>query len=147
MARNKGVKRKTPPSGAGETTIPTKRLKTPQNQPKLGHSLLRQAYSKVQTLREYLLENLPSSSKLRRKKIATLGTPATEGQGPRNHNVTKLCHLLDSSLVASTNDIHLVEDVETRWSQWQSFSQRPEESYVSLSDSVSDALYSQSEVE
>lgn len=101
--------------------------------------LLERSYARVATLREHILSNLPRSSRLRRKKIASLGQ--NEGAGEIE---TRLAHLLDTSLVCT----HQLEGQreDTRWEQWLSFSQKGDESHVTLSDGLSGSIYSQSEV-
>lgn len=104
--------------------------------------LLEQCYPRVQTLRQYLLAKLPGSSRLRRKKIAAIG------QSDRRELETRLAHLLDTTLVCASKQEDAGQDEikETRWKQWLSFSQKGDESYVTLSGSPKGPLFSQSEV-
>ncbi|TQS32464.1 hypothetical protein Golomagni_07219 [Golovinomyces magnicellulatus] len=101
--------------------------------------LLQQHYQYVQTLREYLLEKLPGTSRLRRRKIANLGNQ----QNSDNIQDT-LSRLLDTCLVCF--DEREQEQDPARWEQWVSFSQRADESYVTLSGGISAAIFSQSEI-
>ncbi|KAH7171136.1 hypothetical protein EDB81DRAFT_877138 [Dactylonectria macrodidyma] len=101
--------------------------------------LLERSYARVTTLREHILSNLPGSSRLRRKKIASLGH--NEGAAEIE---SQLAHLLDTSLVcAHQPEVH---HQETRWEQWLSFSQKGDESHVTLANGLSGSIYSQSEV-
>jgi len=110
------------------------------------HTLLSQYYPRLRTLRAYVLEKLPSSSRLRRRKISSVGSPrdttVTDAE-------TQLCRLLDSTLVGSHAEGQPragTLEVDGRWQKWLDFSQTGDESYVSLSDGVSAAYCSQSEV-
>lgn len=58
------------------------------------HAVISLYYREVLTLRQYLLRRLPASSKLRRRRIATLGSSAAE-----LGDVQPLVNLLDSTLV------------------------------------------------
>ncbi|OLN82062.1 Telomerase reverse transcriptase 1 [Colletotrichum chlorophyti] len=86
-------------NGLHRGTPQAKRAKSDQAQGKVKHPLLLQYYDNVQTLREYLLLKLPSSSRLRRKKIALQGKdagPSDElGQGVKS----ALSQLLDTTII------------------------------------------------
>jgi hypothetical protein len=114
----------------------------------LNHPLLSRIFPRVQTLRAYLISKLPSSSRLRRKKIASLGSDSTTDASPESDVKTQLCHLLDTTLVAFGNDGsgQAADEREARWEKWASFSQNADESHVTLSDGQSNPFYSQSEV-
>lgn len=102
--------------------------------------LLEVSYPCVQPLRKYLLSRLPAASRLRRKKIAQLG--AGEGCSESEAQVAKV---LDTALVC-TREVSEDESASAiRWQQWLSFSQKADESYVSISD-AREAVSSQSEV-
>lgn len=114
-------------------------LQPPNQASPVRRDLLEQCYSNVATLREHCLSKLPSSSRLRRKKIASLG------QHDSNSEIeSRLARLLDTALVCSHQPHDAAQD--TRWEQWLSFSQKGDESYVTLSDGLSASIYSQSEV-
>ena len=101
--------------------------------------LLERCYRSVCTLREHILLKLPSSSRLRRKKISSIG------QGSDISEVeTRLVHLLDTSLVCTRKDQQ--NDPVTRREQWLLFSQKGDESYVSISNGLAGSTCSQSEV-
>ena len=101
--------------------------------------LLARLYPRCVTLREYVLDKLPKSSKIRRRKIQHLGQA-----GPCGVSENSLCQLLDTSLVCYT-DVDVEErTVESRWEQWLSFSQKADDSNVTLSGASSE--FCQSEV-
>lgn len=105
-------------------------------------NLLEQCYAQVVTLRKHILSRLPSSSRLRRKKISTLGQSADAGEVE-----ARVSSLLDTTLVCSTKrEEQQHEDSDTRWKQWLSFSQKGDESYVTLAGGPEASMYSQSEV-
>ena len=111
----------------------------------VSHPLLSQLYPQVQTLRDYVLSKLPASSRLRRKKIASLGL-ASEASGKEAVSETEqnVARLLDTTVVASSTQSNAPED--DRWEKWSSFSQKGDESYVTLSDGFTGASFSQTEV-
>ncbi|KAF5699219.1 telomerase reverse transcriptase [Fusarium globosum] len=101
--------------------------------------LLERHYSRVTSLREYVLSQLPHGSRLRRKKVASIG----EANNAREIEKT-LSRLLDTSLVCFA--YQEADNDDTRWEQWLAFSQREDESYVSLSDGISGSIFSQNEI-
>lgn len=127
-----GTKRKRaaeePDPSSSSSAVPVKR------------DLLQTSFPYVQPLRKYLLSRLPAASRLRRKKITTLGT--TKGCPDSEAQVAKV---LDTTLVCTREEVEDEVASATRWRQWLSFSQRGDESYVSISD-VREATSSQSEV-
>lgn len=127
--------------------ISNKKRKQPANKGAVfNHSLLDRLYPRVQTLREYLAQALPSSSRLRRKKIADLRSEETTDDSPDESIEARLCHLLDTTLIASAVITTSHKDHDDRWEQWVSFSQKGDDSSVTLSDGLSRSLFSQSEV-
>lgn len=118
-----------------------KKSKTSATHSAVRRDLLERSYASITTLREHVLSKLPGSSRLRRKKIASLGQGDQVGQVEAN-----LAHLLDTSLVCCHAPRPGGSD-DTTWEQFLSFSQRGDESYVSLSDGVAGSIYSQSEVD
>jgi telomerase reverse transcriptase len=112
--------------------------KIPSDTP-VRRDLLERCYNKVTTLREYVLLKLPNGSRLRRKKVASVGEGEDAGEVEKT-----LSRLLDTSLVCFTDQQTPTED--TRWEQWLVFSQREDESYVSISDGIAGSVFSQSEV-
>jgi telomerase reverse transcriptase len=120
------------------------------------HALLAHYYTEIKTLREYALAKLPSSSRIRRKKIASVGVASR--QRPENAVLSErdatVGSILDSTLVAcrtapgadaEAND-RVGNAPDLRWKQWLGFSQKGDESYVTLSDGLKSSMYSQSEV-
>lgn len=99
--------------------------------------LLQRLYPHCLTLRQYVLANLPQSSKIRRRKIQLLGQDENCSELEK-----QLCQLLDASLVCYRR----LEEraAESRWEQWLSFSQKADDSNVTLSGGSSE--FSQSEV-
>ncbi|ROT36909.1 hypothetical protein SODALDRAFT_210196 [Sodiomyces alkalinus F11] len=157
MAANCRIKRSANNHECPNGLPPAKRARHKNTVP-VSHAILQHYFSKIQTLREYLISNLPRSSRLRRKKIASLGLrsgpPASEERGI-NPTETLLCSLLDDTLVAIPHgppsqqhqqQQQNAEKDDDRWERWVSFSQKGDESYVTLSGDPADALYSQSEV-
>lgn len=133
MAR--GVKRKRSDDDASDRQcLGTRRRDSPVNR-----DLLQQAYRVVQTLRDYVLCKLPSSSRLRRKKIASLGQRQDASEVE-----SSLARVLDTTLVCSSELEPKGDDGV--YKQYLSFSQRGDESYVTLSDGTSASADVQSEV-
>ncbi|KXH48894.1 telomerase reverse transcriptase [Colletotrichum simmondsii] len=109
------------------------------------HTLLQQHYDVVQTLRGYLLSKLPGSSRLRRKKIAGLGKDQAPWARIQDHNIVpELSSLLDTTLVCT--QYRPKAQADSRWEQWRSFSQKADDSVVSLSGGLAQATSSQSEI-
>ncbi|QGI75914.1 unnamed protein product [Fusarium fujikuroi] len=117
---------------------PQKRAKLLERIP-VRRDLLERHYSRVTSLREYVLSQLPHGSRLRRKKVASIG----EANNAREIEKT-LSRLLDTSLVCFAHQE--ADNDDTRWEQWLAFSQREDESYVSLSDGISGSIFSQNEI-
>ncbi|KAM0423271.1 hypothetical protein ACHAPD_001743 [Fusarium lateritium] len=107
-----------------------KRVRTLRDTP-VKRDLLDRCYDKVTTLREYILLKLPPRSRLRRKKVASVGKRDDVGELERS-----LSRLLDTSLVCFA-DQQNVEDDYTRKRQLIEFTQKGDESHVSLSDGIS----------
>lgn len=101
--------------------------------------LLQHHYQYVATLREYLLCKLPSSSRLRRRKIALIGTKEV-----LTPNEKKMANFLDTTLVGC--DMPSQQQDPTRWATWLSFSQRPDDSHVTVSGGLESAMFCQREV-
>ncbi|KAF5723392.1 telomerase reverse transcriptase [Fusarium mundagurra] len=101
--------------------------------------LLERHYTRVTSLREYVLSQLPHGSRIRRKKVASIG----EANDARDIEKT-LSRLLDTSLVCFAHEE--ADNDDTRWEQWLAFSQREDESYVSLSDGIAGSIFSQNEI-
>ncbi|KAF7562172.1 hypothetical protein G7046_g1967 [Stylonectria norvegica] len=117
-----------------------KKQKRPSSEKPVRRDLLETCYSRVTTLREHVLSKLPSSSRLRRKKITSLGQGEDIGEVE-----ARLVRLLDTSLICIGESRPQQDNLDTRWEQWLSFSQKGDESYVTISDGIAGSIYSQSE--
>lgn len=109
--------------------------------PIIKHALLAQYYPQVFTLRGYLLQRLPNTSKIRRKKILSVGRRLTD----ENRELEEeLAAFLDQTLVGESvcREVSKAE----RWTQWKSFSQRADDSASTLISLSSPGVYSQFEV-
>jgi telomerase reverse transcriptase len=110
------------------------------------HALLAQFYSEVQTLRQYALSRLPASSRIRRRKIASVGLGKPPSDQPHTDDELALGALLDSTVVARRHHRDGEAGLEHRWEQYVAFSQKSDESNVTLSDGLKGSMYSQAEV-
>lgn len=151
---NKKKKRRNPPSGGTHTGLPPlKRSKTaPSSGPlqvpgAVKHAVLAQYYPTTLPLRQYLIDNLPASSRLRRRKIAAVGSEPSTDQEP-DGITAQLARLLDTTLVSlhvPPKDIAKAQS-ESRLQQWIDYSQR-DDSHVTLSGGGdASAVHFQSEV-
>jgi telomerase reverse transcriptase len=100
-------------------------------------ALLAQFYPRVISLREFLISKLPPSSKIRRKKILSVGKKTD------SETDLKLSKLLDQTLVGVSK--HKGVSQEERWQQWTTFSQKADDS-VSFANHSGVGIFSQSEV-
>lgn len=105
----------------------------------ISHSLLDQYFADVLTLREYALSRLPSTSRIRRKKISRVG----RGQGPLSETETRLSHLLDTTLVGAQERAN--DQSDEKWKELVT-SQTGDDSNVTLADVFGNSTYSQGEV-
>jgi telomerase reverse transcriptase len=103
--------------------------------PVIKQTLLAQYYPQVLTLREYLLQRLPNTSKIRKKKILSIGRDPSEQE---------LSAFLDQTLIGASVCTEVSR--EERWHQWTTFSQRADESASTLINLSSPGVFSQSEV-
>jgi telomerase reverse transcriptase len=101
-------------------------------------------------LRQYALSKLPASSRIRRRKIASVGRAKTPPEKAATEDELAVGELLDSTIVARRRHAEAVTETEAghdhRWEQWLGFSQKGDESNVTLSDGLKGSIYSQSEV-
>jgi telomerase reverse transcriptase len=109
--------------------------------PVVKQALLAQYYPRVVSLREYLLLKLPTTSKVRRKKIISVGRKCSVEGGQEECG---LAGFLDSVLVGILNCVQLSQ--EDRLKQWSSFSQRADISASTLANLSGAGVFSQSEV-
>lgn len=133
---------------ADSTIKCTAPVKVPRCEPKehasrrrepVSHYLIAQYFPVVITLREYALSRLPSTSRIRRKKISRVG----RGQGPLSETETRLSHLLDTTLVGAPETTR--DQSDETWKELVT-SQTGEESNVTLADVFGNSTYSQVEV-
>ncbi|EPE28186.1 hypothetical protein GLAREA_04977 [Glarea lozoyensis ATCC 20868] len=103
-------------------------------------ALLSQFYPEVLTLREYLLSRLPTTSKIRRKKVLYVGT-VKDSEACAN---SSLSTFLDRTLVGATKSKDAKR--EDRWRHWAAFSQRVDDSISTLIDLNSIGKFSQSDI-
>lgn len=108
--------------------------------PVVKNALLAQYYPRVVSLREYLLSKLPPTSKIRRKKILTVGRNPCAETRERDQ---ALADALDRTLVGIPR--HGDEGQEERSQLWASFSQWADVSKSTLG-CVGEVVFSQSEV-
>lgn len=124
---------------AGKTASETPQGKARHAASVVRRDLLEHHYQYVATLREYLLCKLPSPSRLRRRKIAHIGRK--DDCTPKER---ALADLLDTTLVGC--DIPSQQHDPTLWATWLSFSQRPDDSHVTVSGGLESAMFCQREV-
>lgn len=155
VSRKRKRKRKNTGSGPGShdrlESPPSKQRKTAVgatlSQPldNVKHALLAQYYPTTLTLRQYILHHLPASSRLRRRKIAELGSGKESRHASDDRS--QLCKLLDTTLVG----LHTVapgvakQQAKRRLQQWIDYSQR-DDSHVTLKGPDASAIHFQSEV-
>lgn len=145
-------------SGDSPIDPPAKQLKREagrvlQSADVVKHALLAQYYPKVQTLRQYVLEKLPPTSRLRRNKIAAIGnakpdadTTASE-ENPQDIRAV-LAELLDTTLIGTHILPKEVAKAQSDCSlqQWIDYSQRADDSHVTLFGGAASAIHYQSEI-
>ncbi|KAF2969504.1 hypothetical protein GQX73_g4071 [Xylaria multiplex] len=105
------------------------------------HPVLCQYYPHVQSLREYIITQLPPSSKIRRRKVSSIGIVTKPFDAPLSDAERSLGSLLDTTLVGHSN--FTTEEVPHRMDEWKNFSQKGDESYVTLSNGVTGFVESQ----
>ncbi|KAI1356484.1 hypothetical protein F5Y01DRAFT_78865 [Xylaria sp. FL0043] len=109
--------------------------------PRLRHPVLSQYYPHVQSLREYIITQLPPSSRIRRRKISAIGIVNKSHSSPLTDIERSLGALLDNTLIGYPNP--KAEEGISRMDGWKDFSQRGDESYVTLSNGVAGFVESQ----
>lgn len=134
---SRGKKRKHGTDSASDNQISA----SSKNYTPVQKDLLLPHYPLVRTLRQHVLASLPDSSRVRRKKIAALGS----GIGASEIEA-QLAHLLDTALVGCNHAAPKSECEEHTWRQWRSFSQKGDESYVTISNGIASSIDQQSEV-
>ncbi|CAK7222169.1 Telomerase reverse transcriptase [Sporothrix eucalyptigena] len=113
--------------------------------PVVKNDLLARYFTRVETLRAYLLTRLPSSSRLRRKKLLSVGK-SSEASAVEQ----LLSHVLDTTLVAcADNGPKEYSDLDQNREQLrETFSQtkRADESYVTVSSAAEGVFSHQAEI-
>jgi telomerase reverse transcriptase len=98
-------------------------------------ALLRQFYPQVLSLKEYMLARLPSQSKVRRKKIRDVVSKNSDDE---------FAHFLEQTLIGVNHDRS--KKANDRWQDWNTFSQKTDESISTLANLTGLSKFSQSEV-
>ncbi|RFU33620.1 hypothetical protein B7463_g2724, partial [Scytalidium lignicola] len=98
-------------------------------------------YPKVCTLREYLISKLPPGSKIRRKKILSIGRQSKAGSEEEH---AYLASFMDRCLVGVLQNADVSET--ERLKQWATFSQRGENSVSGFADYSGATSFSQPEI-
>lgn len=123
----------TPSSHTGITTSP--RFKNPQDPislEKKKHPVISLYYRHVMSLREYLLQHLPVTSKLRRRRILILDSRADRHPDTHPQRLT-LAELLDSTLVGVLKESSPTITLE-RQREYSSFSSSQSRSILTSTD-------------
>ncbi len=147
MAAGEGRKRKRPEADADAAgTAGHRRPKQPRTcgpqESAVGRpALLARYFPKIESLRAYVLARLPASSKIRRKKIASLG----QGEPACADEQRRLSRLLDSTLVAVREDAQ-AQQTAGRWASWLACSEQAGQSHVSVAGGPPGARGGQSKV-
>ncbi|KAI1174954.1 hypothetical protein F4777DRAFT_348646 [Nemania sp. FL0916] len=103
----------------------------PEN-PRVRHPVLSRYYPRVQTLREFVIAQLPSSSRIRRKKVSVVGVISKSHELPLSDVERSLGTLLDATFVGIPETTP--EQEASRMNEWKQFSEKGDESYVTLSN-------------
>jgi telomerase reverse transcriptase len=96
------------------------------------HPVLSQYYPRLVTLRQYLLEQLPSSFKARRRRIASLNANVPLNLDPHNQSIDHdsiIANLLDSTLVGVLKESNQSID-HARQRDFAAFTQSEERSLL-----------------
>lgn len=158
--RGPGKDVRTGPSGSGRPVKQQRRGIAGNLQPAgaVKHALLAQYYPIILTLRQYVLDSLPASSKIRRKKVSAVGkadqaaaedahTGAQNSEDDLGNIRASLARLLDTTLVA-TRTYPSAEEAQPdgRFQKWVEYSQKADDSSMPLSGGVASAVHCQTEV-
>ncbi|KAB5579961.1 hypothetical protein GE09DRAFT_420893 [Coniochaeta sp. 2T2.1] len=145
MGRTKNKRKRDHEQATGDAPLTKKGKGAPSTSKSISHPLLSLLYPHIQTLRDYVLSRLPASSRLRRKKIASVGLQSEESRTAPTEVELAVARLLDTTVVSFSHQPPKAEQ-DDRWRKWNSFSQKGDESYVTLSDGFTGAAFSQTEV-
>lgn len=132
-----GKKRKRPAKPTTADGLNPKRLKPDGDQRRStqSHPVLSRYYPRVVSLRQYLLEQLPSTSKARRRRIASLGKPRHKdvekaANGDSDESDKELAVLLDQTLIGVSKKTTSAAVVEARQREFAAFTQSEERSLL-----------------
>ncbi|KAI0189401.1 hypothetical protein EV127DRAFT_432646, partial [Xylaria flabelliformis] len=140
MARPRKRKRSASVHGEASTHLKKDRGELSTN-PRVQHPVLSQYYPQVQNLRDYIIIQLPSSSRIRRRKVSAVGIVSKKPGTPLSDIERSLGALLDTTLVGVSKPA--TEEDHHRMDEWKNFSQRGDDSYVTLSNGVAGFVESQ----
>ncbi|KAI0508419.1 hypothetical protein F5B22DRAFT_405289 [Xylaria bambusicola] len=105
------------------------------------HPVLSQYYPHVQSLREYVIAQLPPASRIRRRKISAVGIINMSRNAHLSDTERSLGTLLDTTLIGHSNP--MTEEAARHLDEWKTFSQRGDDSYQTLSNGVAGFIESQ----
>ncbi|OWP01965.1 telomerase reverse transcriptase [Marssonina coronariae] len=131
-------KRKRPGQGWERVQKRQKLCNSHGSEPVVQQALLAKYYPQVMNLRVYLLSKLPSTSKVRRKKISSVGRRPEDTESEQ-----QLSRFLDQTLIGVSTFREASQD--ERWKHWTTFSQRSDES-TSFANSSGVGPFSQDEI-
>jgi len=141
-------KRKRQRPGSGNNIVLGGGLKRqrPSGYPQSKESIVRDAvfaqyYPRVISLREYLISKLPTTSKIRKKKILSFGKNITSNGEEEDGTFSDF---LDQTIIGVRNYVDI--SPQERIQQWTSFSQRLDTSNSTLANLTGAGMFSQSEV-
>ena len=141
-------KRKRQRPGSGNNIVLGGGLKRqrPSGYPQSKESIVRDAvfaqyYPRVISLREYLISKLPTTSKIRKKKILSFGKNITSNGEEEDGTFSDF---LDQTIIGVRNYVDI--SPQERIQQWTSFSQRLDTSNSTLANLIGAGMFSQSEV-
>lgn len=109
--------------------------------PLVKQAVLATYFPKVCTLREYLVSKLPPRSKIRRKKILSVGHQPKPGCEEEQACLAKF---MDKTLIGVLQNADITQTERTQ--QWAAVSQREETSVSGFADCTGVGTFSQSEV-
>ena len=141
-------KRKRQRPGSGNNIVLGGGLKRqrPSGYPQSKESIVRDAvfaqyYPRVISLRDYLISKLPTTSKIRKKKILSFGKNITSNGEEEDGTFSDF---LDHTIIGVRNYVDI--SPQERIQQWTSFSQRLDTSNSTLANLTGAGMFSQSEV-
>ena len=128
--RKRPIKDRGPPSSHPSITSSPRRFRNPTpSTGRTSHPVISLYYRQVVTLREYLLEHLPVTSKSRRRRILA----GSRADDPASQTSQTLAHLLDSTLVGVLKESSPTLNSE-RQKEYLSFTQSQSRSILVSTD-------------